>query len=100
LQFARQLCALSSKVTAGFGLVGPVTRHTKWAFPAVAGSGHDSMSLAVVRRFLPQYCDGHPEWSNVYNCVNMRLITHDAGGHTPLDFALAQAMDKLTIMPN
>jgi 4a-hydroxytetrahydrobiopterin dehydratase len=39
----------------------------------------------------------HPEWSNVYNRVTVRLTTHDAGGLTHLDFALAQAMDSLAI---
>jgi 4a-hydroxytetrahydrobiopterin dehydratase len=37
----------------------------------------------------------HPEWTNVYNRVNVRLTTHDAGGLTQLDFDLAQAMDRL-----
>jgi 4a-hydroxytetrahydrobiopterin dehydratase len=39
----------------------------------------------------------HPEWSNVYNRVNVRLTTHDAGGLTVLDFELAQAMDSLAV---
>ena len=39
----------------------------------------------------------HPEWSNVYNRVNVRLTTHDAGGLTHLDFDLARAMDTLAI---
>ena len=39
----------------------------------------------------------HPEWTNVYNRVTVRLTTHDAGGLTALDFALAQAMDTLAI---
>jgi 4a-hydroxytetrahydrobiopterin dehydratase len=39
----------------------------------------------------------HPEWSNVYNRVKVRLTTHDAGGLTHLDFDLAQAMDTLAI---
>jgi 4a-hydroxytetrahydrobiopterin dehydratase len=36
----------------------------------------------------------HPEWSNVYRTVKVRLTTHDAGGLTPLDVELAIRMDK------
>ncbi len=39
----------------------------------------------------------HPEWTNVYNRVTVRLTTHDAGGLTALDFELAQAMEALAI---
>ena len=38
--------------------------------------------------------DHHPEWSNVYNRVDVHLTTHDAGGLTELDFALAAEMDR------
>ena len=37
----------------------------------------------------------HPEWSNVYNKVQVRLSTHDAGGFTDKDVKLASAMEKL-----
>ncbi|MEM8551047.1 MAG: 4a-hydroxytetrahydrobiopterin dehydratase [Pseudomonadota bacterium] len=37
--------------------------------------------------------DHHPEWSNVYNKVNIRLTTHDAGGLTMKDIELAKAID-------
>lgn len=39
--------------------------------------------------------DHHPEWSNVYRTVTVRLTTHDAGGITALDLALAARMDAI-----
>lgn len=37
----------------------------------------------------------HPEWSNVYNRVTVRLTTHDAGGITDRDLDLAAAMNRI-----
>lgn len=37
----------------------------------------------------------HPEWRNVWNRVDVDLTTHDAGGITGLDLALARKMGEL-----
>ena len=37
----------------------------------------------------------HPEWSNVYNKVDVTLTTHDSDGLTELDVKLANKMDTL-----
>ena len=37
----------------------------------------------------------HPDWSNVYRTVEVKLNTHDAGGITQLDLDLAAEMNRL-----
>ena len=37
----------------------------------------------------------HPDWSNVYNTVNIRLNTHDANGVTEKDFVLARTIEDI-----
>ncbi|NIY71660.1 4a-hydroxytetrahydrobiopterin dehydratase [Marivivens donghaensis] len=39
--------------------------------------------------------DHHPEWSNVYKTVNVKLTTHDTGGLTEKDVKLAKKFDEL-----
>jgi 4a-hydroxytetrahydrobiopterin dehydratase len=35
----------------------------------------------------------HPDWSNVYNSVTIKLSTHDVGGITDHDITLAKIID-------
>lgn len=44
---------------------------------------------------LAEKADHHPEWSNVYNRVNILLTTHDAGGLSHRDVDLATAIDAI-----
>jgi 4a-hydroxytetrahydrobiopterin dehydratase len=40
--------------------------------------------------------DHHPEWTNVWNRVEITLSTHDAGGLTQRDVELATIIDRLS----
>ena len=76
-----------------------------WSYDAKAGAiiqdfkfKDFSEAFAFMTRvaLLAQSANHHPEWSNVYNKVSIRLTTHDAGGVTARDIALAEAIDRLT----
>lgn len=41
--------------------------------------------------------DHHPDWSNTFNKVKIRLLTHDAGGVTDKDLQLAEIIEKHTL---
>lgn len=44
---------------------------------------------------VAEKADHHPEWFNVYRRVEVTLSTHEAGGVTERDIALAAAMNRL-----
>jgi 4a-hydroxytetrahydrobiopterin dehydratase len=44
---------------------------------------------------LAEKHDHHPDWSNSYNTVDIALSSHDAGGITARDAAMARAIDLL-----
>lgn len=56
-----------------------------------------SQAFAFMTRvaLLAEKADHHPEWSNVWNRVDIALTTHDAGGLSHKDVALADAIDAL-----
>lgn len=48
--------------------------------------------------FLAEKQNHHPNWSNVYNTVEIELTTHDAGNTvTERDHKLARAIDKIVV---
>ncbi len=82
--------------------------------PALAGWAVDGAGDAIVKSYrfgdfsaafgfmtrvalLAEKADHHPEWTNVYNRVDIRLTTHDASGLTMRDIALARAIDGLVL---
>ena len=68
-------------------LTGAISRKFAFADFAEAFSFMTEVALAAEKR------DHHPEWSNVYNKVEVTWTTHDAGGLTELDIALARVCD-------
>ena len=48
--------------------------------------------------FAAEAAAHHPEWSNVYNRISIRLTTHDAGNTvTDKDRTLARRIDEIFI---
>ncbi|WP_091404345.1 4a-hydroxytetrahydrobiopterin dehydratase [Aquimarina amphilecti] len=55
----------------------------------------DAFSAMSRIAFEAEALNHHPDWSNVYNVVNISLSTHDADGVTENDFKLARAIDGI-----
>jgi 4a-hydroxytetrahydrobiopterin dehydratase len=81
------------------------------ALEALAGWTHDPARDGIARSFrfrdfseafafmtrvalAAEQADHHPEWSNVWNLVDILLTTHDAGGLTMKDVELARKIDR------
>lgn len=61
------------------------------------GSFREALSFMVRVGFEAEQLNHHPEWTNVYNRVQIRLNTHDAGGKvTAKDVELATKIEKVT----
>lgn len=75
-----------------------------------AAEGHDAIRRAFKFKnfseawgfmnrvaLLAETQDHHPEWSNVYNRVEILLTTNDCDGLSERDLKLARAIDKLLL---
>ena len=61
------------------------------------GSFREAMSFMVRVSFEAEAMDHHPDWTNVYNRVAVRLNTHDAGGKvTAKDVELARKIQAIS----
>lgn len=75
---------------AGWELAeGELRREFEFADFVAAFGFMSSVALAAEK------LDHHPNWSNVYNRVRVGLSTHDAGGVTDFDFALAARINEI-----
>lgn len=59
------------------------------------GNFVEAFGFMAAAALVAEKMDHHPNWSNVYSTVEVALNTHDRGGVTELDAALARAMDGL-----
>jgi 4a-hydroxytetrahydrobiopterin dehydratase len=57
------------------------------------GNFNNAFAFMTKVAMLAEKLDHHPEWSNVYNRVEITLTTHDVNGLTPLDIKMAEFMD-------
>ena len=74
--------------------------HSEWAL--ADGNLHHVFTFRTFREafgfmtevaLIAEKQNHHPDWSNVYNKVEVRLTSHDVGGITARDFDLAGQMD-------
>jgi 4a-hydroxytetrahydrobiopterin dehydratase len=54
----------------------------------------EAFGFIVMVAMLAEKADHHPDWSNSYNKVVLDLVSHDKGGITDRDHALAAAINK------
>ena len=86
--------------------------HRNESLAAIPDWSYDADRDAITRRFtfddfnqafgfmtrialIAEKADHHPEWSNVWNRVDILLTTHDADGLSQRDIAMAHAIDAL-----
>jgi len=56
----------------------------------------DAMAWMIKASYIIEKMDHHPEWTNIYNKVHVRLTTHDAGNTiSDKDRLLAAALDEV-----
>ena len=80
------------------------TKLAGWAFERDAlaktfkfGSFREAMSFMNRIAFEAEELNHHPEWTNIYNRVAVRLNTHDAGGKvTAKDVELAGRIQRIS----
>jgi len=54
-----------------------------------------AFSFMTAVAIVAEKMDHHPDWSNVYNRVTIKLNSHDAKGITGLDFELGESIEKI-----
>ncbi len=82
---------LSKKLPAWSVVAGRDAIHRAFKFADFSAAWAFMSRVAL----LAEKHDHHPEWSNVYNKVEITLTTHDAGGLSARDVSMAAAIDAI-----
>ena len=61
----------------------------------VFGDFAEAFGFMTQVALIAEKMDHHPEWTNVWNRVEITLTTHDAGGLSERDIELAEAIDAI-----
>jgi 4a-hydroxytetrahydrobiopterin dehydratase len=88
---ADQIAALADVLPAWTVVDGKLYRECRFADFSEAFGFMTRVALAA------ESLGHHPEWSNVWNRVTITLTTHDCGGLSDLDLALAHRIDGLIV---
>ena len=59
------------------------------------GSFAEAFGFMASAAIVAQELDHHPDWTNVYDLVTIRLGSHDVKGISDRDFTLAERMNEL-----
>lgn len=88
----------ASEITAALpGLPGWNFEHDALTKTFKFGSFREAMAFMVRVSYDAEAMDHHPDWTNVYNRVAIRLNTHDAGGKvTAKDVELAKKIQAVS----
>ncbi len=65
--------------------------HRRYKFPSFGAAFGFMAQVALVCEVMSH----HPKWTNVWNVVDIDLLTHRVGGITSLDFEMAAAMEQV-----
>lgn len=65
--------------------------HRRYKFPSFSAAFGFMAQTALVCEVMSH----HPKWTNVWNVVEIDLLTHRSKGITTLDFEMATAMEKI-----
>jgi 4a-hydroxytetrahydrobiopterin dehydratase len=56
-----------------------------------------AMSFMQAAAIVAESMDHHPEWCNIYNRLDVSLVTHSVQGLSALDFELARKLEQIPL---